>query len=120
VSTTAAVATAAAAMTVMVVVMTTAAAAAAVAAAAAAATVAGDGHFFTAHKGHSDDRDEHRDSQDQVTVHPRILQQKKQVPWRNKITTVAVLHCRSRLGQQPSCGALFFLNQHYAHSRLPA
>ena len=81
-------------MTVMtVVVMATAAiataasAATATAATAAAMTVTSDSHFFTANKGDADDREKHRDAQNQNTVHPRILQQ-KQVPWRNKHNAV--------------------------------
>ena len=50
--------------------------AAASAAAAAATAVTGDGSLFTAHKGDADDREKHRDAQNQSTVHPRILQQK--------------------------------------------
>jgi hypothetical protein len=45
-------------------------------AAATVAAVTGDGHLFTAHKGDADDREKHRDAQNQSTVHPRILQQK--------------------------------------------
>jgi len=52
---------------------TTASAAAALA--AAAASVTGNGHLLTAQQGDADNREEHRDSQDQSTVHPRILQQ---------------------------------------------
>ena len=80
--------------------MATAAAAIAAATAAAAATVTGNGHFFTAHKGDADDREEHRDAHNQNTVHPRILQQ-KQVPWRNKLTTVPSDVC-PRSGRLPS------------------
>ncbi len=49
---------------VVVMVMATAAiaTAAATAATAAAATMTSDGHFFTAHKGDADDREEHRDA----------------------------------------------------------
>ena len=61
---------------VVVVAMAMATTAAASAAAAAAATVTGNGHLFTAHKGDADNREKHRDSQNQCTVHPRILQQK--------------------------------------------
>jgi hypothetical protein len=77
----------------MVVVMAMAmatAAAAAMATTAAAATVTGNGHLFTAHKGDADNREKHRDAQNQCTVHPRILQQ-KQVPWRNKTMPSDVL-----------------------------
>jgi hypothetical protein len=75
-------------MTVVAMAMATAAAsttAAAIATAAAAvAAVAGNGSLLTADQGDADDREKHRDAQNQNTVHPRILQQVKQVPWRNK------------------------------------
>jgi hypothetical protein len=100
-ATAAAVTTTAMATMVMVAMAMATATAATAAAATTTATMTGDGHLFTAHKGDADDREKHRDAQNQSTVHPRILQQKKQVPWRNKHTTVPSDVC-PRLGRPPS------------------
>ena len=55
---------------------TAATASAAAALAATAASVTGNGHLLTAQQSDADNREEHRDAQDQSTVHPRILQTK--------------------------------------------
>ena len=41
------------------------------------ATMAGDCNVLTAQEGDAQDRDEDRDTENQCTIHPRILQQKK-------------------------------------------
>ena len=50
--------------------------AAATTTATATAAVTGNGNLVTAQQGDADDREKHRDAQDQSTIHPRILQQK--------------------------------------------
>jgi hypothetical protein len=66
------------------------------------AMMTGDGHLLTADEGDADDREKHRDAQNQSAIHPRILQQNG-LTW-NVNSYGAVRRSRPRLGRQSNEG----------------